>query len=323
MAIKDLGGLDPIPRADGVRVGLNLVVGDLKQALGKVPQCITPRINRVAYPGSDFDQPRNDLYVTFVSGDFLASLKSPRVKLYVRSWNPKTQELKAQPAIWRGTGQEKPSEEYQCYVILRCDKPTWNNTVKIQIPAAQYPNCHLFFTISEAKDGEESKFSNDVRVRSDVVRQKRTRKLRWWRTWAWPMQKVRSLPTTHTPWRASNLQRVSIQKRSLRFTFHVRVHYPLIKCILTLASQPKTRSLREKKHSKSEHNSFPIRFLRMVWLALRLNSLTHSTGWLYKLITWSNMDPAVLPEVMNRITFVDAYEISRVSCRYLFPKFTN
>lgn len=157
VAIKGVGGLDPIPRADGVRVGLNLLVGDLKAALGKVPQSVTSRINRVSYPGSDFDQPRNDLYVTFASGDFLASLKSPRVKLYVRSWNPKTQELKPQAAIWRGTGQEKPSEEYQCYVILRCDKPLWNNTVKIQIPAAVYPNCHLFFSISESKDGEESK----------------------------------------------------------------------------------------------------------------------------------------------------------------------
>jgi hypothetical protein len=157
VAIKGMGGLDPIPRADGVRVGLNLLVGDLKEALGKAPQSVTSRLSRVPYPGSDFDQPRNDLYVTFVSGDFLASLKSPRVKLYVRSWNPKTQELKAQPAIWRGTGQEKPSEEYQCFVILRCDKPIWNNTVKIQIPAAIYPNCHLFFSICEAKDGEESK----------------------------------------------------------------------------------------------------------------------------------------------------------------------
>jgi hypothetical protein len=43
----------------------------------------------------------------------------------------------------------------------------------------------------------------------------------------------------------------------------------------------------------------------------------HQLGWLYKLITWNTMDPAVLPEVMNRITFVDAFEISRV--RQLFP----
>jgi len=156
VAIKDVGGLDPIPRSDGVRVGLTLIVGDLKPSLGNFRGSFTPRINRVAYPGSDFDQPRNDLYVTFVSADFLTALKSPRVKLYMRSWNPKTQDLKPQPAIWQGTGQERPTEEYQCYVILRCDKPIWNNTIKIQLPPAIYPSCHLFFTISEAKDGEES-----------------------------------------------------------------------------------------------------------------------------------------------------------------------
>jgi hypothetical protein len=138
-----------------------LIVGSLAEALAKNAEFaktpITPRINRVSYPGSDFDAPRNDLYVTFVSGDFLATLKSPRIKLYVRSWNAKTQELKSQSVIWRGTGQDKPTEEYQCYVILRDDKPIWNNTIKLQIPPLLYPSCHMFFSISESKDAEESK----------------------------------------------------------------------------------------------------------------------------------------------------------------------
>ncbi|KYQ96758.1 SH3 domain-containing protein [Tieghemostelium lacteum] len=150
------GTFEPISRAKGVVLTLQLFHGDYQQFVGENPDyrsvttSLKTQLPEVVLPGSD----RNDMYINIEEGDF--SEKNVEVTMQIRTESGQI----LHDAIKFANGQPESSEFRTPLNANSICK--WNEMVKVWVSAKHFDKCHLFFlarTCSEKKDKERSTFA--------------------------------------------------------------------------------------------------------------------------------------------------------------------
>lgn len=179
---KDLGRNGP----SNIGISLEILHGDLKQLKKEYPHLIPENVcfarkmsfQEVIYPG-DY---RNDLYVTLLNGEFskrgnkiteknievtvkICDVHGKTVKNVVNMETSRFKWLDLNLSLQITQGGEAPKiDEYHSSIYYHEDRPKWNETFKIILPAEDFGRCHLLFLFkhrssTEVKDKNEKPFA--------------------------------------------------------------------------------------------------------------------------------------------------------------------
>uniref|UniRef100_F6YR61 C2 DOCK-type domain-containing protein n=1 Tax=Monodelphis domestica TaxID=13616 RepID=F6YR61_MONDO len=136
-------------KGQGLWVTLKLLPGDIRQIRKEFPHLVdrtTAVARKMGFP--EIIMPgdiRNDIYVTFVQGDFDKGSKTTakNVEVTVSVYDEDGKRL--ENVIFPGAGDDALSE-YKSVIYYQVKQPRWFETVKVAIPIEDVNRSHLRFT---------------------------------------------------------------------------------------------------------------------------------------------------------------------------------